>query len=334
MAYRSTAERESRRAWVGLLTLGVLSAGACIPDLGVLTSGESDTTSSSSRGVASATAASTAGAGGHGHGGGGSDAGSTGNAGGGGSGGMGAGSTGSGAMGGAGGSGGVCVLGTGKGDSTVPAFARSWTFDSDLQGWGESPDVVAVFDDQDGSPSPGAAKVTVPFTEAIQTYSFTQNFASTNMTGQIMSARVRLKSCNKLGSVQAFLTVKSTVNYIFARSAFVTLDVASGWVTLTFDPTKPDFVTAGMIQDLTDVREVDVGFYSTGIGPFTTATIEVDTVGILTVGTGAGGSGGAGGGGTGGASSSTGASSTGKGGSGGAASSTSTATGSGGAGGA
>src|SRR5882724_5098107 len=99
------------------------------------------------------------------------------------------------------------VRGTADGtDAGVPTFDTSWTFDdaTGLQGWmhvGQPADVVAAttqkFDGQDGYPAAGSARVSVPFNGAGQQIAFGYNFPTPrDLSAQVMSARVRLDSCN------------------------------------------------------------------------------------------------------------------------------------------
>jgi hypothetical protein len=190
-----------------------------------------------------------------------------------------------------------------SGDASVPAFSASWTFDgaSGLQGWspvGQPADVVAattaVLDPQYGFPDPGSARLVIPFNGASQQVAFGYSFSSPqNFSGKVLTARVRLNSCNPSGTVLVGLAYKSIASlYLFASSSVPTITAASGWVTFSLSFDAPDgFVDmsrhdadGGVIPpDPTTVLEVDI-LVLTGNSPFTITDVSIDTVGISDAG--------------------------------------------------
>ncbi len=197
---------------------------------------------------------------------------------------------------------GSCPSGGGgaSGDASVPAFTQSFTFDTAAGsiGWllvGQPPDTVmattAAFDDQDGFPCAGSARLTIPFASANSQVGYGYNFNTgpQNFAGKVLTARVRLNSPNAYGTIMAGLAYKSISSvYLFASSAVPTIVSAQGWVTfrLSFDHpdgfvdtsrTYPDGAT--IVPDPTQVLEIDV-LILTGSSPYITTDVSIDTVGI------------------------------------------------------
>jgi hypothetical protein len=197
---------------------------------------------------------------------------------------------------------GSCPSGGGgvSGDASVPIFAQSFTFDTapGLTGWspvGQPPDTVmattVAFDDQDGFPCAGSARMTIPFAAANSQVALGYNFNAgpQNLAGKVLTARVRLNSANAYGTIMAGLAYKSIGSvYLFASSAVPTIVPAQGWVTfnLSFDHpdgfvdtsrTYPDGAT--IVPDPTQVLEIDV-LILTGSSPYITTDVSIDTVGI------------------------------------------------------
>lgn len=204
--------------------------------------------------------------------------------------------------GGMGGAAGSCAEGGGgvSGDAAVPVFAQSFTFDTmaGMAGWmpiGQPPDTVAMttltFDDPDGSPCAGSARLTIPFTVANSQVAlgYTFNTGPQNFSGKVLTARVRLNTTNGSGTIMAGLAYKSISGvYLFASSAVPTIVPAQGWVTfsLSFDQpdgyvdmTRTDSDGATIVPDPTQVLEIDV-LILTGSAPYMTIDASVDTVGI------------------------------------------------------
>jgi hypothetical protein len=197
---------------------------------------------------------------------------------------------------------GSCPSGGGgvSGDASVPAFTQSFTFDTvgDLAAWAPVGQplatiagTTATFDDQDGFPCAGSARLTIPFTESNSQIAFGYNFSTgpQNFSGKVLTARVRLNSANVSGTIMAGLAYKSIGGiYLFASSAVRVIVPAQGWVTfsLSFDHpdgyvdatrTYPDGAT--IVPDPTQVLEIDV-LILTGSPPFITTDVSIDTVGI------------------------------------------------------
>ena len=197
----------------------------------------------------------------------------------------------------------VCVMqgyGGFTGDGSVPTFSTSWTFDSatGVQGWSPVGMPAAVvqattssLDSQDGFPDPGSARLVIPFGGDTQQVAFGFNFsAPQDFAGKVLTARVRLNSCNPSGTIMAGLAYKSIAGvYLFASSVVRTIVAADGWVgfALSFDapdgfvdPTRTDpDGGATLVPDPTAVLEVDI-LVLTGAAPYTTADVSIDTVGI------------------------------------------------------
>jgi hypothetical protein len=195
-----------------------------------------------------------------------------------------------------------CVNGNGgvSGDASVPAFTSSWTFDGpgSLLGWapiGQPSDVVAAttlaLDDQDGFPCAGSARLTIPFSTGSSQVDLGYSFPNgpQNLSGKVLTARVRLNSANASGTIMVGLAYKSVAGvYLFASSAVPVIVAGNGWITLSLSFDHPDgFVDmsrsyadgAIITPDPTAVLEIDV-LVLTGNAPFTTTDVSVDTVGI------------------------------------------------------
>jgi hypothetical protein len=185
------------------------------------------------------------------------------------------------------------------GDGSVPPFSMSWTFDgvAGLQGWspvGMPPEVVQVtttaLDSQDGFPDPGSARVMIPFSGNNQQVAYGFNFSGPqNFAGKVLTARVRLNSCNPSGTIMVGLAYKSIPSiYLFASSVVRIIVATNGWVTfqLSFDApdgfvdmTRKDVDGGILAPDPTAVLEIDI-LILTGAPPYTLADVSIDTVGI------------------------------------------------------
>jgi hypothetical protein len=197
---------------------------------------------------------------------------------------------------------GACPQGGGgvSGDGSVPVFTRSFTFDTaaDVGPWapiGQPLTTVAgtttAFDDQDGFPCAGSARLTIPFTESNSQIALGYNFSAgpQNFAGKVLTARVRLNSPNVSGTIMVGLAYKSIGSvYLFASSAVRVIVAAQGWVTFSLSFDQPDgFVDmsrtypdgATIVPDPTQVLEIDI-LILTGSPPFITTDVSIDTVGI------------------------------------------------------
>jgi hypothetical protein len=160
------------------------------------------------------------------------------------------------------------------------------TFDTSLGGW----DIVdystptaatAAFDGTVGQPLPGSAVLTIPFVpnpdsaNSNEQVNFGATFAPLNLAGKTLSVRVKLDSGLSPDGGAAKLTFYSA-GHLYAEGGFQLLPVGE-WVTLSValdDPDSPD-----PAYTATQIVEVDVEIQANGPGPFTTATIHVDTPG-------------------------------------------------------
>ncbi len=197
---------------------------------------------------------------------------------------------------------GGCLQGGGgvSGAASVPVFTQAFTFDTaaGLIGWapvGQPTETVGAttvaFDDQDGFPCAGSARMTIPFAASNSQVAFGYNFNAgpQNFSGKVLTARVRLNSANVSGTIMVGLAYKSISGvYLFASSVVPTIVPAQGWVTFSLSFDHPDgFVDmsrtnsdgATIAPDPTQVLEIDI-LILTGSPPYITTDISIDTVGI------------------------------------------------------
>ena len=197
---------------------------------------------------------------------------------------------------------GSCPSGGGgvSGDAGLPVFTQSFTFDTagDVSAWAPVGQplatiagTTATFDDQDGFPCAGSARLTIPFTESNSQIAFGYNFSTgpQNFSGKVLTARVRLNSANVSGTIMAGLAYKSIGGvYLFASSAVRVIVAAQGWVTFSLGFDHPDGYVDGtrmypdgatIVPDPTQVLELDV-LILTGSPPFITTDVSIDTIGI------------------------------------------------------
>lgn len=195
--------------------------------------------------------------------------------------------------------GGFCSVRDASASDAAPgAFNMSWSFDdaNGLQGWahvGQPSDVrdatVQRFD-PDGYPAAGSARVIVPFNGGAQQIAFGYNFSTPqDLSHQVLSARVRLNSCNGSGSVVVGMAYKSVAGvYEYAASNPVDITAASGWITLTMSIDNPggyvdmshrDADGGVILPDPSATLEIDVIIQSNQ-GPYLGADVSVDTVGL------------------------------------------------------
>jgi hypothetical protein len=142
---------------------------------------------------------------------------------------------------------------------------------------------VVELDTMDGNPTPGSAKLTIPFTEPNQTLTFSKNFApGVNMQGTTVTAQIKLDLGLISGPTdvgEAFLVVKATGSYVYAPSTAITLDPTAGWRTLTLnvDAPSPDVVPG---YTPCDIREIDIVIRTGGTGTYRTAVVHIDTIAV------------------------------------------------------
>lgn len=146
----------------------------------------------------------------------------------------------------------------------ISGYVRSYEFDTTLEGWalhahGSTPNIgvaggaeklsaksTLAFNDDDGSPSPGSLKLTIPFTSNMEQLDVHQLFDGAgdeeDWSGLEVVARIKLLTDGDMdGCLAAWLYATST-DYAFGRGP--ELPLAEGdWATLAFDLAAPD--TAG-----------------------------------------------------------------------------------------
>jgi len=195
---------------------------------------------------------------------------------------------------------GYCLIHDGGGsDAAMAPFNMSWTFDdaSGLQGWSHVGQPAEVrdattqrFDPDDGYPDPGSARVGVPFNGGAQQIAFGYNFPTpVDLSHQVLTARVRVNTCNGPGTLVMGLAYKSIVGvYEYAASTPVDVTAASGWITLTMsidnpggfvDTSRRDADGGVILPDPTTSLEVDVIIQSNN-GPYGLIDVSVDSVGL------------------------------------------------------
>jgi hypothetical protein len=134
----------------------------------------------------------------------------------------------------------------------------------------------------DGDPTKGSVKLTIPFTTVNQTLLFARLYAGVNMTGMTVTARVKLDSGLITGPSdigQAFLALKSTSVYLYGSGPDVTLDPSGGWTTIS---ASADFPSANTQPGYTacDIREIDVVIQTGATGNYRQAVVHIDTISI------------------------------------------------------
>ena len=204
----------------------------------------------------------------------------------------------------AGGSGGGSSGAGGAGGLTCPTtqYTHTSPFGSSFDGWGvpsgnptyelipmpgedggPPTGTIQSLDSTIGSPTPGSAKLEIPFSGVSQQLLFAQNFPSPlNLTGTTVTAQIRLDSGiigNPVTSVvRAFIVIKSTAAYTYATGIATNLDASAGWVTLTIKADAPDARPSD--YNPCDVREIDVEIDTGQLGTYTTGIVHIDTIAI------------------------------------------------------
>lgn len=169
------------------------------------------------------------------------------------------------------------------------AFVAIATFDSSLQGWSvlqNLPDAgtgaTATPDSTVGQPSPGSAKLVIPFVNntapANEQVDFGIGMTAANWAGKTLTMLVMLDAGQTATGLGAQIILKSGTSFVYANGGFQNL-VAGTWVTLTVPVSAPGgFVATGF--DPTQIVEVDVEIQANNTNSFTTTTVHVDTIGI------------------------------------------------------
>jgi hypothetical protein len=141
---------------------------------------------------------------------------------------------------------------------------------------------IVDIDHNDGSPTPGSLRAIIPFSSTNQTFLYAHMYAGVNMSGAIVSAKIKLDSgliTAPTDVARAYLVMKSTTGYLYAPGPSLALDPTAGWVTLAVSADAP---SAGLPSNYTscDIREIDLVIETGNTGTFTQAVIHVDTISI------------------------------------------------------
>jgi len=121
----------------------------------------------------------------------------------------------------------------------------------------------------EGDPDAGAFQAAIPYDEPSQWVSFGVNFASVDMTGRTISARVQIAS--GLGDEADLVTApaglkvyaKSGMGYCYANGDYFTQDTIGEWTTIEFDLTQPPGYSDPNCAepfDPSDIREIGIQF--------------------------------------------------------------------------
>jgi hypothetical protein len=216
--------------------------------------------------------------------------------------------TGTGGTGGAGGAGGRVKADSGAGGAVpvecqAAVYTHTSTFTSTFDGWGvpqnnPTPTLVPIpgedggppsgtvqsLDAQVGSPTPGSAKLEVPFSGAGEQLLFAQNYPTPlNLGGSMVTAQINVES-GLIGDpvtsvVQAFVVLKSTSAYTYATGPAVNLEPGAGWMTVSIDADAPPGLPQG--HNPCDVREIDIEVRTGMAGTYRPGVVRIDTIAIV-----------------------------------------------------
>ena len=197
--------------------------------------------------------------------------------------------------------------GSGVGGSTAclaPKYTHTSTFGAILDGWvvaaNSTPGTLAPtpgvdggpgtgtkveIDNTDGMPATpvlGSVKLTIPFDQPNEEMLFANNSNGLNMSGQTISAYIKLDSGLNTGPVnvgRAFMILKTTAAYNYVAGPAISLDPSAGWMQISIDANNPQpALPPG--YDPCDVREIDVSVQTGGTGSYTTAVVHIDTIAV------------------------------------------------------
>jgi hypothetical protein len=181
----------------------------------------------------------------------------------------------------------------------TPVYTHVSTFGAIFDGWVVAPNSTASLvpatsadgamtgtllelDPTVGSPTPGSAKLTIPFSQPGDQLLFAFNSSvPLNLTGTTVTAQIRLDSGLNTSPVnpgQAFIALKSTASYIYAQANPTFLDSSAGFVTLSFAADPPTATTLGYTP--CDIREIDIVVQTGNTGTYTTAVVHIDTIAV------------------------------------------------------
>ena len=220
----------------------------------------------------------------------------------------GGGQAGMGGMGGTGGAGGRVRADSGAGgmvpvECQAAVYTHTSTFTSTFDGWGVPPNnptptlvpmpgedggppsgTVQSLDTQAGSPTPGSAKLEVPFAGPGEQLLFGQNYPTPlNLSGSMITAQISAES-GIIGDpvtsvVQAFVVIKSTSAYTYATGPAVNLEPGAGWMTLSVNADAPPSLPQG--HNPCDVREIDIEVRTGTAGTYRPGVLRIDTIAIV-----------------------------------------------------
>ena len=220
----------------------------------------------------------------------------------------GGGQAGMGGMGGTGGEGGRVRADSGAGgmvpvECQAAVYTHTSTFTSTFDGWGVPPNnptgslvpmpgedggppsgTVQSLDTQVGSPTPGSAKLEVPFAGFGEQLLFGQNYPTPlNLSGSMITAQISAES-GIIGDpvtsvVQAFVVIKSTSAYTYVTGPAVNLEPGAGWMTVSVNADAPPGLPAG--HNPCDVREIDIEVRTGNAGTYRPGILRIDTIAIV-----------------------------------------------------
>jgi hypothetical protein len=168
-------------------------------------------------------------------------------------------------------------------DTTVQSYALS-NYDNTSRknlGGPNSPTTPTLMHDSAvGDPSPGSLVVTASYTDYKQYVDPVVNLSSLDLTGKVISSRVRLDSGSFTGGVQ--LHAGSGPSYCYAASDWMTLTPGPVWTTLSLY--LATVTGSGCTFTASDIRQIGVQF-DTGDAPEggtfsgpVDATFHIDTI--------------------------------------------------------
>ena len=138
-------------------------------------------------------------------------------------------------------------------------------------------------DAADGSPTPGSAKLTIPFSGPFEELLFAKLISpGVNLSGTTVSAKIKLDSGLITGPTDvatAFIALKSGPSYTWAPGTSITLDPTAGWVTLSLTADAPS-PGLSIDYDPCDIREIDIIIKTGDTGNYRPAVVHIDTIAI------------------------------------------------------
>jgi hypothetical protein len=138
-------------------------------------------------------------------------------------------------------------------------------------------------DTAEGSPTPGSAKLEIPFSQPQEELLFAKLFTpGVALAGTTVSAKIKLDMGLITGPTDlgtAFIALKTGPSYLWAPGTAITLDPTAGWVNLTVSADAP---SPGLSSDYDpcDVREIDIIVRTGDTGMYRAAVMHIDTIAI------------------------------------------------------